>query len=537
MRKILTAKDMQRVDRSTTEKYGIPSIVLMENAAHATVKIIAEKLSGSVAKKSFLILCGKGNNGGDGAAIARILWFKGADVEVNLFGQVSETVGDARENFEILQKLCRVNSRSEARLKFAEIEDIHSWIETKKNFKTKPIIVDALFGTGLTRPIEKPLDAIFKSPFLLNKKDREFLVSVDIPSGLDSDSSKVIGKTIKADMTVTFTSPKLANVFPPASNFNGKLYIEQIGSPRVLIDDTPSQNYLSEKKDAKKWLHQTKFAKDSYKNKRGNTVLIVGSKRYSGAAVLAGNAAMQSGVGLVSVLVPKSAVNAVSERILPEVIVQGIQETSSGTAAEDAYDEIRKTCENADVIAIGSGLRSSEKSTQNLVRKIVQNRQTPVVVDADGLNALSPFNLEARNKPPLVLTPHRGEFLRLIGKQDKIEDWIISARQFAQKHRVILVLKGERTITAAPDGRIVVNPTGNSGVGKAGNGDNLTGIIAGFAAQAAKAEVDIFETVVAAVYTAGFAADLAEDKHGKRTMLASDVREYLAEAFKEIEGA
>ncbi|MGI8669410.1 MAG: NAD(P)H-hydrate dehydratase, partial [Aridibacter sp.] len=188
------------------------------------------------------------------------------------------------------------------------------------------------------------------------------------------------------------------------------------------------------------------------------------------------------------------------------------------------------------VLAIGSGLSSDEETTRKLVRKVVEKRKTPIVIDADGLNSLSPFDLKGSDKLPLILTPHEGEFLRLLGTDDKdaIKDRVQAVRDFAEKYKVILVLKGERTLIGEPSGKVVINPTGNSGLGKAGNGDNLTGIITGFIAQAVQMKVDIFETVVAAVYISGLAADIAEKKFGKRTMLASDVRESLTEAFKSL---
>ena len=266
-------------------------------------------------------------------------------------------------------------------------------------------------------------------------------------------------------------------------------------------------------------------------------LLVVGSKKFSGAAVLAGNGAMQSGAGLVSILTPEIAFSAVVERVLPEVMVQAASETESGSLAEMAYEKIAELSAKADVVAIGSGLGSDEASTLSLVNKVVENCKTPLVIDADGLNSLSPFERKGSDELPLILTPHEGEFLRLLGTDDKeaIKDRVQAVSEFAQKHRVILVLKGERVLIGEPNGKVAINPTGNSGLGKAGNGDNLMGIIAGFVAQAVQAEVDIFETVVAAVYIAGLAGDIAENKFGKRTMLASDVRDCLAEAFTEVE--
>ena len=298
-----------------------------------------------------------------------------------------------------------------------------------------------------------------------------------------------------------------------------------------------------------RWLEQTKFTDNSYKNKRGHTLLIAGSGSYSGAAVLCGNAAMRSGVGLVTIVTPRSSKDSVVSRVLPEVMVRGVSETDSGSISDDAFIEIRDLLEKADSVAIGSGL-SQDESTKRFVQKVVVERKCPTVIDADALNLLSPFRTEmqkpARNKAasktysshelPLILTPHEGEFMRLLGTDDKevIKDRVAAVREFSAKHGVILVLKGERVLIGEPGGKVVVNPTGNSGLGKAGNGDTLSGILAGFVAQAVKFEIDMFETVVAAVYIAGMAGDIAEKKYGKRVMTASDVRESLAEAFEHI---
>ncbi len=536
MQKVLTAAEMREVDRLTTEKYGIPSILLMENAAHAAARIITEKLGGSVAGKSFLILCGKGNNGGDGAALARILWTLGADVQVYLFGKVEDTKDDARTNFGILNQFPQ--NRETNTFSFeATWEDY--WLHTT-GFETDKfdVLVDGLFGTGLTRPINTSMQRLPQIySFAKKHSQTPFFVSLDLPSGLNADVSEPIGENFQADLTVTFTAPKPANVLPPASNFNGELVVAKIGSPQELIDNSPSKLFLTEKEDAQKWLNQTKYTSDSYKNKRGHALLIVGSKEYTGAAVLAGNAAMLSGVGLTTIATSESAQTAIAAKVLEEVITRRLPETDSGAIAENAFETIENLIEKVDVVGIGCGLSSAEQTTRDFVRKIVEKRQTPVVIDAGGLNALSPFDLSGSDELPLILTPHEGEFLRLLGTTDKdaIKDRVKAVRDFAAKHRVILVLKGERVLIGAPDGVVVINPTGNSGLGKAGNGDTLTGIITGFVAQAVQMKVDTFETVVAAVYLSSLAGDIAAKKFGQRSMLASDVRECLREAFESVE--
>ena len=550
MQKVLTAAEMREVDRLTTEKYGIPSILLMENAAHAVARVITEKLGGSVRGKSILILCGKGSNGGDGAALARIFGQQGANVDVLLFGKIADSKGDARINIEIF---CQKNFDFDDVYcsEFGNLYEISTrdlWDEFLYNQNQDwDLMVDAIFGTGLNRPMDVWLSNVVHHINLLNDTQkngfgfRRLLVSLDIPSGLDADKSKQIGECFQADLTLTFTAPKPANVLPDVAAFNGELVVAKLGSPEELIAAQPSQLYLTEKEDAQNWLENTGFSSDSYKNKRGSCLLIAGSENYSGAAVLAGNAAMRSGVGLVTVVTPKSSKESVAARLLPEVMVRGVAETERGAISEEAFGEIADLLEKADSVAVGCGL-SQDESTKEFVKKIVANRWKPTVVDADALNLLSPFAAEPANGErsvvPLILTPHEGEFMRLLGTDDKeaIKDRVAAVREFSQKHNLILVLKGERVLIGEPGGKVVVNPTGNAGLGKAGNGDTLTGIIAGFAAQAVQMKIDMFETVVAAVYIAGLAGDIAEKKYGKRVMTASDVRECMTEAFEQVLG-
>ena len=548
MQKVLSAEEMREVDRLTTEKYGIPSILLMENAAHAAARVITEKLGGSVKGKSFLILCGKGNNGGDGAALARILWTQGAFVNVSLIGTVEETKGDARTNFKIIKSLPDKSKKDRNEIHFYEFEDSERlWDSYGYSLYEYNVVVDAVFGTGLSRPIENNLVFLdnlhsiseYFDKYSVSKQydKKNLIVSLDIPSGLNSNLSEPIGIKVKSDLTVTFTAPKLANVFPPASNFNGELIVASIGAPQELIDNSPSKLFVSEKEDAQKWLERTKFTSSSYKNSRGRALIVAGSRKMGGAAVLAANAALISGAGLIRVATPESARDGVASRTLPEALVAGVSETKDGAISYEALGEVIELTSKADVVAIGSGLSSEEETTKKFVREFVQKRKLPVIIDADGLNALSPFDLQGSDEFPLILTPHQGEILRLLGTEDKeiLKDRVALVRDFAQKHNVILLFKGERSLIAAPDGRVVINPTGNSGLGKAGNGDTLVGILAGFIAQAMQMKIDIFETVVAAVYIAGLAGDIAAEKYGKRSMLATDVRECLSEVFRELE--
>ena len=534
MQKVLTAEQMREVDRLTIERYGNPSIQLMENAAHAVVRVITEKLGGSVDGKSIAILCGPGNNGGDGAAIGRLLHADGARVEVNLFGRIEQTKGDARTNFEKIASMASRDFHNKGSLYFEETLHMDNWVHsTGHTIGGFDVFVDALFGTGLTRP----LDSTFRNlPLVvgmqLNDVDDRLedasepalILSVDIPSGLNSDSANATDPHVRADVTVTFTSPKTGNILPPASRENGELIVADIGSPQDLIDEQASKLFLAEKKDAVLWLERSAFTDSSFKNKRGHALLIAGSESYSGAAVLAGNAAMRSGVGLVTVAAPKECKAEVASRLLPDVILTDIREA-----------EASELLSKPDAIAVGCGLSATDQSIEAMVRKIVAERTVPVIIDAGALWFYSPFKMQtpARELPPLILTPHEGEFMRLLGTGDKevIKDRVAAVREFATRNNVILVLKGERALIGEPGGKVVVNPTGNSGLGKAGNADTLTGTLAGFVAQAVQFNIDIFETVVTAVYIAGMAGDVAETKYGMRVMTASDVRECLVDVF------
>ncbi|MEP6704609.1 MAG: NAD(P)H-hydrate dehydratase, partial [Acidobacteriota bacterium] len=429
---------------------------------------------------------------------------------------------------------------SQSDLAFEEITSLEEWLDYDSlNFHCDDpdVLVDALFGTGLTHPLDGVFEqvAAFIDAFADPVGDSDTLVvSIDVPSGLCSDDADCIGANPRAHTTVTFTAPKLANVLPPAANCNGELHVANIGSPCSLVSAAASQTFLADADDVAQWLAQTEFKSNSYKNKRGHALLIGGSASYSGAAVLCANAAIRSGVGVVTIGTPESSRASVVGRVAPEVMVRGLAETGGGAVSEEAFDEISEFSANVDVIAIGSGLSSSDDSTRKLVRRVVEERTTPVVIDADGLNALAPFDIKGSDELPLILTPHTGEFKKLasIKNDGEMKDRVGCSRSFAQKNHVILVLKGERVLIAEPSGRVVISPTGNSGLGKAGNGDTLTGIIAGFIGQAVQMKTDIFDAVVAAVYVAGLAGDIAEKKFGKRMMTASDTAEALADCFR-----
>jgi ADP-dependent NAD(P)H-hydrate dehydratase / NAD(P)H-hydrate epimerase len=546
---------MRDIDRLTTEQYGVPSLTLMENAASATAREVSRCFGGDVSGKTALIFCGKGNNGGDGAAAARLLATAGARVDVVLIGRFDETRGDARENFSRLRSWKDEQALHEASaaghlagaINLFECESDKGWQQLLAGLleTNHDVVIDALFGTGLTRPVEGLYREVIRHVNQLRQRrdlsPDQFspIISIDLPSGVNADCERLIGDAVAADMTITMTAPKRANVLPPAADYGGRLAVADIGSPHELINETRSQLFVAEAGDARQWLIQTRYTPSSYKNTHGHALIIAGSRGFTGAAALCGNAAMKAGAGLVTVATPVSVQPIVAAQVMSEIMTTALPETDRGAVTDEALAYVLKFGKKVQAIAIGPGLSAEDDRTRSFVRGLVEQRSVPLVIDADGLNCLSPWPASLRGSPehPLILTPHPGEMLRLLGTEDKaiLEDRVKCASDFALAHEVVLVLKGSRTVVAAPDGRVTINPTGNAGLGTGGSGDTLTGIITGFVAQGRgnlKDKMDVFETVVAAVYVSGLAGDLAAKEVGMRAMIASDIREHLSEAFR-----
>jgi NAD(P)H-hydrate epimerase len=311
-----------------------------------------------------------------------------------------------------------------------------------------------------------------------------------------------------------------------------------------LIDEADSQLFVTDEADARRWLIQTRYTPESYKNSHGHVLIVAGSRGFTGAAALCANAAMRAGAGLVTVATPASVQPLVATQVMPEVMTTSLAETDRGTVSDEAIDYFLKFSGRVDVVAIGPGLSSEDERTRAFVAAVVEKRRTPIVIDADGLNCLSPWPAKQRGSQnfPIVLTPHPGEMLRLIGASDRsaLKDRVVAARDFATQHEVILLLKGTRSLIAAPDERVFVNSSGNPGLGTAGAGDTLTGIIAGFLAQAygtLRAEANALDAVITALFVGGLAGDIAAREIGMRAMVASDIRDHLSAALCSLDPA
>ncbi len=507
--KVLTAEQMRAVDRRTIE-LGIPGLILMENAGHRVVEFLAETFA-PLAEHHVVIVCGKGNNGGDGFVVARQLHtrLRPRRLDVVLAAAPEELRGDAAENFRMLAACgCPVSQEISAEMRSATI------------------VVDALLGTGLKGPATgRALEFIRE---INTGFPRACIVALDIPSGLDSDSGALLGETVRAAYTVTFTAPKVGQVMPPACERVGLLVVRPIGSPPELYEGDESIFLsLAEPRDFGALFAPRPQA--AHKGDFGHVLIVGGSRGKTGAAAMCGLAALRAGAGLVTVASAASAVPVIASHA-PELMTEALPETADGAIATGAVEVLEGLLQGKDVVALGPGL-GTHPETVAVVRRLAASVTAPVVVDADGLNALAGCSVDFASAVP-VLTPHPGEMGRLTGKTaaEVQADRLAAARGFALAHRVTVVLKGYRTLTAFPDGRVWVNPTGSPAMATGGSGDILTGLIAGLLAQ----HPDRREQAVgAAVWLHGRCGELGAAAYGEKPLIATDLLEFLPEAMDE----
>jgi hydroxyethylthiazole kinase-like uncharacterized protein yjeF len=512
--RILDARQMREADRRTIEDIGIPSLVLMENAGRQVVAAIeaiqGEDLDGSVA-----VLCGRGNNGGDGFVVARTLLQRGIDVSVFLFGRVAEVRGDARVNLDILGRLG---------LTVVEIDDSQAWELHFSEVKDAALIVDAIFGTGLRAPLSGFLETVVAD---VNGSGIP-VVAVDLPSGLSADSHEPIGPCIDATVTVTLAAPKLSLVLPPAEGHAGDVVIADIGIPDGVIEELEGSRVELLTRAAMRELIGPRSA-DSHKGDFGHVLIVAGSRGKSGAAHLAALGALRSGAGLVTVATAASA-QAVVAGMAPEYMTESIEETVDGLSVE-AIDSVLEMAR--DVIAVGPGLGQAA-ATRRFITALVDRATVPLVIDADGLNAFvgNAGALVGREGRDVIITPHPGEMARLVGlsNHEVQSNRLAVAREFATAHHLYVILKGHRSLVATPDGTVFINPTGNPGMATGGTGDVLCGMTAAWLAQLLDAEA----ACRLSVYMHGLAGDLTEADLGDAPMTAGDVAQHLSDAFLEL---
>lgn len=498
--KVLTAAEMREVDRRTIER-GIPGVVMMENAGHRVVELLEQRFA-PLASQRIAVLCGKGNNGGDGMVIARQLHtrVRPAALQVVLLADPAELKGEAAANYRMLEACgCPVLRAIPAEARQASL------------------VIDALLGTGITGPAAgRMLDGIreINSGFPLAK-----VVAVDIPSGMLSDSGDLVGEVARADATVTFTAPKVGMVLPPNCDHVGELVVGAIGSPAELLAEAPLS--LVDPPMFRALLAPR--PPSGHKGTFGHVLVVAGSRGKTGAAAMTGLSALRAGAGLVTVASAVSAIPVIAGHA-PEVMTEPLAETPNGSIAADA--RLDALAAGKTVIAMGPGL-GTDPAIAELVRGACARCEQPMVLDADALVG-SPSGVPGRLR---VLTPHPGEMARLTGETTAgiQKDRLAAARAFASERKVTLVLKGQRTVIAFPDGRAWINPTGTPALGTGGSGDILTGLIAGFLAQFPK-QPD--EAVAAAVYLHGLAGQIGARALGEQTLIATDILRYLPEALE-----
>lgn len=505
---------MQAIDQAAIRKLGIPGLVLMENAGRGVVQLMHRHLP-DLANQKVTVVAGKGNNGGDGFVIARHLFNQGISVQVLLAGKRSQLKDDARTNANIAFKLG---------IPIAEL--------TEKNLNAQNhslrhthVIVDALFGTGLTRPAS----GLYAKLIQKINSAHKFVVAVDIPSGWGSDSGKEIGPCVSANLTAALAFFKRSHLLFPAAEHMGDQYCVEIGIPHAATDKQNLLVELLEDEDIRALF--PKRDSNSHKGTYGHTLVVGGSKGKGGAAGLAALAALRIGSGLVTLAVPESC-NAALEFCPLETMTLALPETKSGSISIKAVDPLMKHLKGKNALALGPGL-STDSSTLDFLEAFLPQVTCPVVLDADGLNGLAERpKLLKQMKKDWVLTPHPKEMSRLTGlsTQEIIENRIDCALELAKKYKITLLLKGARTIIASSDGTAAINPTGNPGMATGGSGDVLTGMIAGLLSQGLSPR----NATCAGAYLHGLAGDIYAEGNSQTSLIAGDLFRTLPEALKHI---
>ena len=501
---LVTANEMQQMDRRTIESFGIPGRVLMENAGRGATRFFFEQFS-DLKNKRIGVIAGRGNNGGDGFVIARYLAQSGVAVQVYLLAARNRVRGDAAANLNLLKPL---------EIPVIEIPDEKSFSAHQSDLADLDVWIDAILGTGLKSDVKGYFQSVIEFINALNKP----VFAVDIPSGLNSDTGQPCGTCIRAHATATFGFAKPGHMTYPGAGYTGVLEIVDIGIPPYIVAAVGPKQFLLTADLIKSYM--TPRTEDAHKGTTGHLLVVAGSPGKTGAAAMTSIAALRAGAGLVTLGIGQS-LNAVLEAQMLEAMTVPLPEGRNGALGESAFDAIQELMPGKRCLAIGPGLGQASE-TKRLVRKIIEESQIPVVVDADGINNLAgQLQILKKARVPIILTPHPGEMARLLDADtNKIQqERINSARSFAVDFNAHVVLKGARTVIAHPDGRIFINTTGNAGMASGGMGDVLTGIIAGKIVQGFSPE----SAAHAGVYLHGAAADSLAQSIGPYGYLAGEV--------------
>lgn len=512
---VFTAEEMRRLDRRAIDGLGIAGATLMERAGAGAAREIRAAFA-PLRGKRVVVVAGKGNNGGDGFVVARHLRRAGAAVRVFLVGGLGEVGGDARA------MLGRLERGRGPRVR--EVRGDEGLSEIERALARADLVVDALLGTGLSGPAQGRVAGAIA---LINASDRP-VVSLDLPSGLSSDGGRLLGPTVTAALTLTFAGLKRGLLLYPGAAHAGRVRVVPLGIPQAEAVRHASA-FLLEAGDVQP-LFPPRPA-DAHKGSFGHLLVVAGSVGKTGAAQMAGRAALRSGAGLVTIACPLSQ-QPVIAALGMETMTEPLAETASQSLALKARERLLELAARVEALALGPGL-SLDPETQALARELVQEVRRPMVVDADGLSALAGhLDLLARAPAPRCLTPHPGEMARMLGttvaevQADRIE----VVRAFCRRHRAYVALKGARTVVGEPGGKIFLNPTGNPGMASGGAGDVLTGMIGAFLARG----MEPLQALQAGVYLHGLAGDLARDDKGEEGLVAGDILEAVPAAIRRV---
>lgn len=514
---ILTAAEMREADRRTIHEVGVPGRVLMESAGRGVAGAMEAHID-DLGSKSIVIVCGKGNNGGDGLVLLRTLIALDYDARAIVLSPFEDLAPNALDNLQSALKLD---------LPVDAVTNEEEWTLALEDMFGDDVVVDAILGTGLTSAARGlPLRVIED----INGLDAT-RVSIDVPSGLSADSGALPGASVNAELTVALAAPKVCHFVPPACERVGRVEVVEIGIPPQLLEsDDPKLMTIEPEYLVDSW---PKRDASAHKGNFGHLLIVAGSVGKTGAAVMAAEAALRAGVGLVTVASAASAIPMMAPRLLEAMWVP-LPETASGAiafGAAERLDELLSGRLAVAAVAIGPGLGLDDE-TVRVVRKLVAECPHPMVVDADALNALQDHKDVIRAGTPIALTPHPGEAARLLGctTADVQRDRLRAVRGLASDVKAHVLLKGYRSLIAEPGGRTVVNLTGNPGLATAGSGDVLTGIVGGLIAQGTSVE----NALIVGAYVHGLAGDLAAAEYGETSLVATDVIEKLAAAIHSL---
>ena len=512
---LVTASEMQAMDRRTIEEFGIPGLVLMENAGQGAARFLLEQFP-EIGQKTVGVIAGRGNNGGDGFVMARCLNQKGIRVRVYLLAEASKVKGDALTNLDYLEPLG---------VPVVEIPDEATFLKIKSEMDVPDIWIDAILGTGLNSDVRGYFKQIIDYLNALNKP----IFAVDIPSGLNSDTGQICGTCIKSAATATFAFAKIGHMVYPGAECSGNLEIVDIGIPPHIVAAVNPGQFLITPRLIRSYLAPRPV--EAHKGTTGHLLVIAGSTGKTGAATMTTLSALRTGAGLVTLAIPES-LNPVLESQVLEAMTVPLPESKCGVIGATAFQAIQQELKNKKCLAVGPGI-GQDTETKALIRRIISSSRIPMVVDADGLNNIAGELKSLKNtETPIILTPHPGEMARLLNTRvsQVQQDRINCARDFAVDCNVHVILKGARTVIAHPDGRVFINATGNAGMASGGMGDVLTGMIAGLVVQGLSPEA----AAHAGVYLHGAAADSLARKMGPFGYLAGDLMTAIPGVIKKV---